>query len=59
MQADAWRLMELVVLECFGGLPDDPAELLRAFLEAEWLEKRRNELLARELADLLGKMWGR
>lgn len=49
--------MELIVLARFGRLPDDPADLLQAFLEAEWQEKRQAELTAAKLADVLSKLW--
>jgi hypothetical protein len=38
--------MELVVSGVFGTVPEEPKALQEAFIEAEWLETWRAELLA-------------
>jgi hypothetical protein len=38
--------MELVVAGVFGVMPGDPEALLEAYVEADWLETYRAELLA-------------
>ena len=45
--------MELTVLAAFGELPDDPRELARKYMEADWLDRRKAKLISGELAVIL------